>query len=127
MKSTTAIRITAVFGFLAVALGAMGAHGLEGALRKSLDPAQVAKQLGWWHTAVQYHLFHAIAMLAIAMREPFLKCAWWLLAGGIAVFSGTLYIMGATGNPWLGRITPIGGVLFLAGWLVLCIQAGRKA
>ena len=65
----TAIRITAVTGFLAVALGAIGAHGLQSAL-KGLPPEQLAKQLAWWHTAGQYHIIHAVAMLALALHAP---------------------------------------------------------
>lgn len=114
------IRITAIIGFLSVALGAIGAHGLEASLKPSLDAAQLAKQLGWWHTAGQYHIIHAVAMLAIALHAPRAKWAWGLMLAGVVLFSGSLYIMGATGNTALRHATPIGGVLLLAGWLALC-------
>jgi uncharacterized membrane protein YgdD (TMEM256/DUF423 family) len=119
MKSTTALRITAIIGFLAVALGAIGAHGLESTLRTKLDAAQLAKQLGWWHTGGQYHIVHAVAMLAIALRDPLCKASWMLMLAGIVLFSGSLYIMGATGSTALRHITPIGGFLLLGGWLAL--------
>ena len=117
------IRITAITGFLAVALGALGAHGLESSLKPNLDPAQLAKQLGWWHTAGQYHIIHAVAMLAIAVREPVATLAWRLMLAGIILFSGSLYIMGATGSIALRHATPIGGILLLAGWLALCCRS----
>jgi uncharacterized membrane protein YgdD (TMEM256/DUF423 family) len=115
----TAIRITAVTGFLAVALGALGAHGLQSAL-KTLPPEQLAKQLAWWHTAGQYHIIHAVAMLAIALHAPYAKWAWRLMLAGIVLFSGSLYVMGATGSTALRHFTPIGGLFLLAGWLALC-------
>ncbi len=118
------LRITAITGFLAVAFGALGAHGLEGALKPTLDAAQLAKQLGWWHTAAQYHIIHAVAMLAIALREPVAVWAWRLMLAGIALFSGSLYVMGATGSLALRHVTPIGGLLLLAGWLALCFKKG---
>lgn len=120
------IRITAVTGFLAVALGAIGAHGLEAALKPSLDAAQLAKQLGWWHTAGQYHIIHAVAMLTIALHAPLAKWAWRLMLAGTVLFSGSLYLMGATGNTAFRHVTPIGGVLLLAGWLALCVPRGES-
>ena len=102
----------ALLGSSAVMLGAFGAH----ALRPTLGP----QQLGWWQTATQYQLAHAIALLVIAvlpLRRATL--AGWCMALGTIIFSGTLYLM-ALGLPhWLGAITPIGGVLLIAGWLVL--------
>lgn len=128
MQSLATLRITAVTGFLAVALGAIGAHGLEAVLRPSLDAAQLAKQLAWWHTAGQYHLIHAVAMLAIALHAPLAKWAWRLMLAGIVLFSGSLYAMGATGNTALRHVTPIGGLLLLAGWLALCLpERGKSA
>jgi uncharacterized membrane protein YgdD (TMEM256/DUF423 family) len=102
----------ALLGALAVMLGAFGAH----ALRSSLG----AQQLGWWQTATQYQLAHAITLLVIAIlpyrRAPL---AAWCMALGTIVFSGTLYLM-ALGLPlWLGAITPVGGLLLIAGWLML--------
>ncbi len=116
----TALRITAITGFLAVALGAIGAHGLESVLKTTVSAEQLAKQLAWWHTAGQYHIIHAVAMLALALREPLAVWSWRLMLAGIVLFSGSLYIMGATGNTELRHATPIGGALLLAGWLSLC-------
>jgi uncharacterized membrane protein YgdD (TMEM256/DUF423 family) len=104
----------AVLGFLGVALGAFGAHllKLEG------------KPLEWWHTATEYHLIHALAALLAARFEA--TRAGWLFVAGAIVFAGSLYIMALTGVTWLGAITPIGGVCFLAGWGLLAYQAGRS-
>jgi uncharacterized membrane protein YgdD (TMEM256/DUF423 family) len=102
----------AILGASAVMLGAFGAH----ALRSTLG----AQQLGWWQSATQYQLAHAIALLVIAtlpLRRAPLAAA--CMALGTLIFSGTLYLM-ALGLPhWLGAITPIGGILLIAGWLVL--------
>jgi uncharacterized membrane protein YgdD (TMEM256/DUF423 family) len=109
------IRISAVMGFLAVSLGAFAAHGLKSLLEAN---AQIAN----WNTAAQYHLIHSVALLALAISRPQQNWAWrfWFL--GTIIFSGSLYIMGLTGQRWLGAITPIGGVLLLAGWLALAIK-----
>lgn len=112
-RSNRAILVAAaLLGASAVMLGAFGAH----ALRSSLGP----QQLGWWQTATQYQLAHAIALLIIAtlpLRRAPLAAA--CMALGTIIFSGTLYLM-ALGLPhWLGAITPIGGILLIAGWLVL--------
>jgi len=115
MNSSTAFRIAAVFGFLGVALGAFGAHGLE----------SVFKQNGLgdrWQTATLYHLVHAVVLLSISRGDHFSRAACWLFAAGIVIFSGTLYILAATGTRWLGAITPIGGICLLAGWLILAVR-----
>ena len=112
MNSQTALRISAIVGFLAVALGAFGAHGLHAVLEKNA-------RLATWETAVLYHLTHSVVMLVIATLRPLRSAAWWLMLGGIAIFSGTLYVLALTNVKWLGAITPIGGVCLLAGWLAL--------
>ena len=112
MKSQTAFRIAAVLGFLAVALGAFGAHGLHDVLEKN-------GRLATWETAVLYHLTPAVVLLMIAALRPLRKAAWWLMLAGIGIFSGTLYVLALTNVKWLGAITPIGGVCLLAGWLAL--------
>ena len=112
MNSQTALRISAITGFLAVALGAFGAHGLHAVLEKNA-------RLATWETAVLYHLTHAIVLLIIATLRPLRTAAWWLVFAGIAIFSGTLYVLALTNVKWLGAITPIGGVCLLAGWLAL--------
>lgn len=112
------IRIGALWGFLAVSAGAFGAHGLEG--RVDLE------ELAWWETAVQYHLVHALALVAFGILRrvvPGGQAAGWCFLFGDAVFSGTLYAMALGGPPWLGAVTPVGGVAMLAGWLVLALPA----
>lgn len=102
-----------------VALGAFGTHGLK----PSLGPAE----LGWWQTAVQYQLWHAVALVAIAaLSLPGRGLPAALLAAGTMVFSGTLYVMALTGLRWLGAVTPIGGTLLILGWLFLAVAAWRS-
>jgi uncharacterized membrane protein YgdD (TMEM256/DUF423 family) len=102
-------RFAAVLCFLAVALGAFGAHGLRPTLehRGMLDV---------WNKAVLYHFIHAIALLVLALYGSINRDAWWLLFTGIFLFSGSLYLMALTNLRWLGPVTPIGGLCFLAGW-----------
>jgi len=107
-----AIQVAAVLGFLGVALGAFGAHGLKATLIAN-------DTLAIWQTAVLYHLLHAVAALWAAERQPIVV---WFWAAGILIFSGSLYILAVTNIKWLGAITPIGGLLFLAGWLTLVIK-----
>lgn len=102
---------------LAVALGAFGAHGLK---------ARVAPEhLAWWQTAVDYHFWHALGLLAIGLlllHHPHLsgaRPAGWLLQLGIVIFCGSLYAMTLGAPRWFGAITPIGGLSFIAGWLIL--------
>jgi len=107
--------------FLAVALGAFGAHGLKSRVSAEL--------LTVWQTAVLYHLAHALGLLLIGLLSPYLavKGAGWLLFTGIVLFSGSLYLMVLTDVRSLGMITPLGGVAFLAGWLLLTFSAFRLA
>jgi len=112
MNSQTALRISAIVGFLAVALGAFGAHGLHAVLEKNA-------RLATWETAVLYHLTHAVVLFIIATLRPLRAAAFWLMLTGIAIFSGTLYVLALTNVKWLGAITPIGGLCLLAGWLAL--------
>lgn len=119
---------SAVNGFLAVALGAFGAHGLKNILR---DAPDVATRLAWWETAAHYHLAHALAlgmlaMLALAPRgvhHKWLGRASGAMLVGIALFCGSLYSMSVTGVTGLGAITPIGGLGFLLGWAALGVGA----
>jgi uncharacterized membrane protein YgdD (TMEM256/DUF423 family) len=111
-------RVAAFLGFLAVALGAFGAH----ALRARLTPGD----LDIWRTAASYHLIHAVALLAVALagarvRAGRLVC--WCWTAGIVIFGGSLYLLAATGLRWLGAITPLGGVAFMAGWLILAVTS----
>lgn len=107
-------------GFLAVALGAFGAH----LLRDRLGPDSAAT----WQTAQRMHLFHTAALLFVAWavaRWPGAgtAAAGWLFVAGIVLFSGSLYGLALTGARWLGPVTPLGGIAFLAGWLVLAWRA----
>jgi uncharacterized membrane protein YgdD (TMEM256/DUF423 family) len=119
MNQTLAIRISAAVAALGVALGAFGAHGLEAVL------ASTPKGIETWKTAVLYHLIHAVVMYVLAVTHGSMR-AWWLFAGGIVLFSGSLYLLAPLQWKWLGPVTPIGGVLFIAGWFTLMISAGRK-
>jgi uncharacterized membrane protein YgdD (TMEM256/DUF423 family) len=109
----------ALSAFIAVAAGAFGAH----ALRTRLPPDQLAV----FETGARYQMYHALALLAVAWavtRWPDavpLRAAGWLFIGGTLVFSGSLYLLALTGSRWLGAITPVGGVLFLAGWAALAL------
>lgn len=117
----------ALHGFLGVALGAFGAHGLKAKLEAVADGAQ---RLSWWQTGSQYHLVHALAFglcAYAAARSPgtAASASGWLLHAGIAIFSGSLYVMALTGTRWLGAITPIGGLCLLGGWIALGIASLR--
>lgn len=112
MNSTTALRIAAIMGFLAVALGAFGAHALQ---RVFLENGQRPI----WETAAHYHLVHAVVLLVLALRAAVPRLAFQLFTAGIVIFSGSLYLLAVTNVKWLGAITPIGGICLLAGWLTL--------
>lgn len=114
MTNTTATRVAASAGFLAVALGAFGAHGLKKILAQN-DTEAI------WETAVFYHFIHAVMLFALAERKPLTAGPWWCFLAGIVIFSGSLYVLAATNLRWLGAITPIGGVSLLAGWLWLAV------
>ncbi len=110
----TMIRIAAALCFLAVALGAFGAHSLRSTL-------ETHGMLDAWNKAVLYHFIHAIALLALALYGTINRGAWWLLFAGIFLFSGSLYLLALSNVRWLGAITPLGGLCFLAGWAWLII------
>jgi len=118
MTSTTATRIAAVFGFTAVALGAFGAHALKPTLEMYGTSAI-------WQTAALYHLVHSVVLLALGQRETAPKLAVWLFVAGIAVFSGSLYVLAMTNIKWLGAITPLGGLSLMGGWL--CVAFRRSS
>ena len=109
------VRIAAALCFLAVALGAFGAHWLKPTL-------EVRNLVDVWNKAVLYHFIHAIALFVLALYGPANRSAWWLLFAGIIIFSGSLYVMGLTGVRWLGAITPLGGLCFLVGWAWLVVS-----
>ena len=120
MNQRTAIAISAIVGFLGVALGAFGAHGLRTLLEAN---GRVAN----WETATHYHLVHAVALLTVALHAPFRAWAWRLWFGGIVIFSGSLYVLALTNQKFLGAITPFGGVLLLAGWLALAFPGKERS
>ena len=113
------LAVAAVLGAVGVVLGAFGAHGL----RERLEPAQLAS----WGTAVQYHLLHSLALLALALYASHSGRAVTLPAGlwtaGVALFSGSIYLLVLTELRWLGPVTPLGGLCLIAGWLALLALA----
>ena len=111
-------RIAFTLCFLAVALGAFGAH----ALRSTIESHGLIEV---WNKAVLYHFVHAIALLALGLYGAANRGAWWLLFAGIFLFSGSLYAMALSNIRWLGAITPLGGLCFLAGWAWLIISPPR--
>lgn len=119
----TFMLLAALLGGLAVALGAFGAHALASRL--------TADALATFETAVRYQFYHALALVAVVvaiLRWPTANLpviAGWLFVAGIVIFSGSLYLLVFTGVRWLGAITPIGGVAFIAGWLCLALAAWR--
>ena|SRR2546428_1643439 len=109
------VRLAATLCFFAVALGAFGAH----ALRSTIERHGL---LDAWNKAVLYHLAHAIGLLVLALSGTSNRTAWWLLFAGIILFSGSLYAMALTNLRYLGVITPLGGLCFLAGWAWLILS-----
>lgn len=114
--------LAAFFGLTAVILGAFGAH----ALRKVLTPEHLAV----FDTGTRYQMYHALALLLVALladRAPSrpLAAAGWLFTAGIVLFSGSLYLLTTAGWGWLGPVTPLGGLCFMAGWISLGIACAR--
>lgn len=117
--------LTGFLGFTGVALGALGAHGVKRALEGLPDEAQ---RLAWWDLAARYHLVHALAVgfaavLAAHVVGRFPRWAAGLFTAGVLLFSGSLYAMALTGTRQLGRLTPLGGLAFLGGWVALALGA----
>ena len=115
------LRAAAILGALAVLLGAFGAHGLKSALD--------AHMIAVYETAVRYHFYHALAILAVAVAaDCFSSDAWWRWAcrawvAGVILFSGSLYLLMISGAKWLGAVTPVGGSALIAGWICLAVAA----
>jgi len=107
----------AVFGFIGVAMGAFGAHGLKHILSEHM--------LDVYKTAVSYQMWHVLALGLVAVLPPhkLLRWAGWLLVAGITLFSGSLYLLAIFDIAWLGMITPFGGVAFLSAWGLLAFVA----
>ncbi|HEX2450935.1 MAG TPA: DUF423 domain-containing protein [Gemmatimonadales bacterium] len=124
MRDRLFLILAAVSGFIAVGAGAFGAH----ALRARLSPELLAV----FETGVRYQMYHALALVAAACvvnRWPGPLAGWagWLFVAGTVVFSGSLYALALSGIRWLGAVTPLGGVCFLAGWICLALAAGRAS
>ena len=127
MNYRNTLRAAGIFGALGVGLGAFGAHGL----RETLLERGMANA---WETAVRYHLFHALGLLVISFwfrqndSRDISLFTWvarsWMI--GIILFSGSLYGLALGGPRWLGPVTPLGGVAFIAGWILLIVAASRK-
>jgi len=114
---------SAIFLALAVAIGAFGAHGLKSQLPEEM--IQIYK------TGVEYHFYHAlglmlIGVIAISFPSKLLKWSAIFLSAGIVLFSGSLYVLAITGIKWLGAVTPLGGLGFIAGWVLLFVSLLRK-
>lgn len=109
----------ALLAGFAVLCGAFGAH----ALKQHVS----AEALGWWQTAVQYQMWHALAVLALGLsRSPGLRLPAWMMVAGTVVFAGTLYAMALGAPRWFGAITPLGGLEMIAGWSLLVWRASRE-
>jgi uncharacterized membrane protein YgdD (TMEM256/DUF423 family) len=109
--------------FIAVALGAFGAHGLRGRLTPEL--------LATFEVGVRYQMYHALALLAVAWActkwpGPAVTAGGWLFVAGTVIFSGSLYALSLGGARWLGAITPVGGLALLGGWLCLAWAAWKS-
>jgi uncharacterized membrane protein YgdD (TMEM256/DUF423 family) len=114
------LTLGAISGLLSVAAGAFGAHALRARL--------AAEHLATFETAARYQMYHALALVAVAWTAnrwpgPLAGWAGWLFVAGTVLFSGSLYLLALTGVRWLGAITPLGGVAFLAGWACLALAA----
>lgn len=116
------LAVGAINGFIAVAAGAFGAHGLK----RIVSPEMIAV----FDTGARYQMYHALAMIAVAwvagrFASPTCSAAGWCFLAGVLIFSGSLYALVLTGQTKLGAVTPIGGVLMLIGWLLLVVTAVR--
>lgn len=122
MTAKWMVMFGAGYGLIGVGFGAFGAH----ALRTRLSPDMLAV----WRTAVEYQFWHALALVAVGMLAitrpgPLLSGAAWCFAVGVPLFSGSLYTLALSGVRGLGAVTPLGGLLFLAGWALLTAHASR--
>ncbi|PZX50280.1 uncharacterized membrane protein YgdD (TMEM256/DUF423 family) [Algoriphagus ratkowskyi] len=126
MNGKQIIQTAAIFGAVAVGIGAFGAHGLKDILA---DTGKAET----FETAVKYHFYHSLALFLIgilALIKPTwnkLSTAAILMVVGILIFSGSLYFLSLTGITWLGAITPLGGVAFIAGWILVFLAASTKS
>jgi uncharacterized membrane protein YgdD (TMEM256/DUF423 family) len=123
MQARLILTLGAVAAFLGVALGAFGAHALRSRLTEQL--------LNTWETAVQYHLVHALGLLAVGLLllhtgpSSLLRWSAGLMLAGMVLFSGSLYLLCLSGVRWLGAITPLGGTALLIAWVLFAVAAWR--
>lgn len=114
------LTLSCIIAALGIGLGAFGAHGLEPTLEAN-------DSVGTWDTAVLYHLVHAVSLFVLATSPQLSKCSrsfiLWIV--GIILFSGSLYVMALTKWSFLGPITPLGGVAFIAGWIYLIFESKK--
>jgi uncharacterized membrane protein YgdD (TMEM256/DUF423 family) len=129
------LRTGAIWGLLAVAIGAFGAHGLKERFRsigEQFGGLVNERPEGIFQTATQYHMYCALAIVAVGLLATLgrggaaLEFAGWSFLVGSIVFSGSLYVLAATGMKSLGMITPIGGLIMLAGWIALAVAASKS-
>ena len=118
----TVVVVAAFSALTAVMLGAFGAHGLKGVLS--------ASELNTFDIAVRYQMYHGLAMLVLpaltsVVARPWLRRVAIAFGVGIVLFSGSLYLLVLTGNKWFGPVTPMGGVAFMVGWVLLLVGAAR--
>lgn len=119
------ISIGAILAALGVMLGAFGAHGL----RARLEP----RMLEVWQTGTEYHIYHALGLILIGIisywtqDSALIKWAGSLMLIGILLFSGSLYLLALTGSGWLGAMTPVGGLSFIAAWILLAVAFLRTS
>lgn len=124
MNARTILVTGALTGMAAVALGAFGAHALK-------ERLAALGRLDTYNLAVEYQFYHALALLITGLAagkesSGLLRAAGWCFAGGILVFSGSLYILSVFDIPAAGAITPFGGTAFIAGWLLLALNFSKK-
>lgn len=113
------VAVGSALGGLAVTLGAFGAHALKGRIGPDA--------LGWWQTAVDYQMWHALAVLGLGLSgTPRWRLPAWLMVGGAIIFSGTLYALALGGPKWLGAVTPLGGIAMICGWGLLAWHALQR-
>jgi len=125
MKTSPLIQTAAVFGALAVVFGAFGAHALEELLVGT-------GRVDTYETAVSYHFYHSLVLIIVAIlihlfpKKKRLSYSAWFFIGGIVIFSGSLYVLCLSQVTWLGAITPLGGLSFILGWVMLLLSFGKE-
>lgn len=121
MNGSQLARLGALLAGIGVMAGAFGAHALE----DMVSP----ERIDTFETAARYQMYHAIALFVLGLKDPALPRAQWiayLFLAGILLFSGSLYLLVLTDTAWLGAVTPLGGVAFIGGWLLLAIGYAEK-